>query len=287
MRQKEEAQEEKTKPSHRVKRDTSLTDRECILQAKAGKGQANPSKKPEKGVPAGQRKPQAKEGGTLENSFEATLRVLANISKKSKKNGTPPTAKAAGRIPGPKSCMTQKATMTWVDTGSPKSIGSGQVRAAVTLGQRNKARRKTRRARESCKERGSSQQIKSYDNFHGLALAMNDKTKDHPELLHEPRNFLRDEKHSANALINFMVVRSPSPYNGIIGRPGLRKIQAVPFTAHGMLKFLMEGGIMTIRSTTIIPAEYRMVTEAQDLSPPKEPTVTERIKVAIHLEYPD
>ncbi|GKF30289.1 hypothetical protein Tco_0100087 [Tanacetum coccineum] len=96
-----------------------------------------------------------------------------------------------------------------------------------------------------------------------------------------------DEKHSANALINFMVVRSPSPYNGIIGRPGLRKIQAVPFTAHGMLKFLMEGGIMTIRSTTIIPAEYRMVTEAQDLGPPKEPTVTERIKVAIHLEYPD
>ncbi|GJR48381.1 hypothetical protein Tco_1316484 [Tanacetum coccineum] len=60
-----------------------------------------------------------------------------------------------------------------------------------------------------------------------------------------------DEKHSANALINFMVVRSPSPYNGIIGRPGLRKIQAVPFTAHGMLKFLMEGGIMTIRECNI------------------------------------
>ncbi|GJU03133.1 hypothetical protein Tco_1113471 [Tanacetum coccineum] len=48
MRQKEEAQEEKTKPSHRVKRDTSLINREGILQAKAGKGQANPLKKPEK-----------------------------------------------------------------------------------------------------------------------------------------------------------------------------------------------------------------------------------------------
>ncbi|GJV73504.1 hypothetical protein Tco_1493499, partial [Tanacetum coccineum] len=44
-----------------------------------------------------------------------------NVSKKSKKNGTPPIAKAAGRIPGPKSCMNQKATMTWADTGSPKS----------------------------------------------------------------------------------------------------------------------------------------------------------------------
>nr|GEV53847.1 reverse transcriptase domain-containing protein [Tanacetum cinerariifolium] len=29
-----------------------------------------------------------------------------------------------------------------------------------------------------------------------------------------------DEEHSTSALMNFMVVRSPSPYNGIIGRPG-------------------------------------------------------------------
>ncbi|GJZ89042.1 hypothetical protein Tco_0660824 [Tanacetum coccineum] len=98
---------------------------------------------------------------------------------------------------------------------------------------------------------------------------------------------LGDEKHSTNTLMNFMVVRSPSPYNGIIGRPSVRKIQAVPFTAYGMLKFPVEGGIVTIHSTTIIPAECRMVTNAQDLSPPKEPAVTERIEVAIHPEYPD
>ncbi|GJY90863.1 hypothetical protein Tco_0506059 [Tanacetum coccineum] len=98
---------------------------------------------------------------------------------------------------------------------------------------------------------------------------------------------LGDEEHSANTLMNFMVVRFPSLYNGIIGRPGLRKIQAVPFTAHGMLKFPVKGGIVTIRSTTIIPAKCRMVTEAQDLSPPKEPAVTKRIKVAIHPKYLD
>ncbi|GKG51437.1 hypothetical protein Tco_0541821, partial [Tanacetum coccineum] len=46
---------------------------------------------------------------------------------------------------------------------------------------------------------------------------------------------LGDEEHSTSALMNFMVVRSPSPYNGIIGRPGLS--QTVPSTAHGMLKF--------------------------------------------------
>ncbi|GJS21777.1 hypothetical protein Tco_0450409 [Tanacetum coccineum] len=52
-----------------------------------------------------------------------------------------------------------------------------------------------------------------------------------------------DEEHSTSAWMNFVVVRSPSSYNGIIGRPGVRKLQAVPLTAHGMLKLPMEGGI--------------------------------------------
>ncbi|GKC08316.1 hypothetical protein Tco_0999926 [Tanacetum coccineum] len=50
-----------------------------------------------------------------------------------------------------------------------------------------------------------------------------------------------DEEHSASAWMNFMVVRSSSPYNGIIGRPEVRKLQEVPSTAHGMLKILVEG----------------------------------------------
>ncbi|GKG04876.1 hypothetical protein Tco_0315263, partial [Tanacetum coccineum] len=37
--------------------------------------------------------------------------------------------------------------------------------------------------------------------------------------------------------MNFVVVRSPSLYNEIIGRPGVKKIQAVLSTAHRMLKF--------------------------------------------------
>ncbi|GKF91065.1 hypothetical protein Tco_0274766, partial [Tanacetum coccineum] len=46
-----------------------------------------------------------------------------------------------------------------------------------------------------------------------------------------------DEEHSTSNWMNFVIVRSSSPYNGIIGRLGVRKIQAVPSTAHGMLKF--------------------------------------------------
>ncbi|GKD04004.1 hypothetical protein Tco_1178978 [Tanacetum coccineum] len=33
-----------------------------------------------------------------------------------------------------------------------------------------------------------------------------------------------DEEHSASAWMNFVVVRSPSPYNRIIGRPRVRKL---------------------------------------------------------------
>nr|GEV64709.1 hypothetical protein [Tanacetum cinerariifolium] len=64
-----------------------------------------------------------------------------------------------------------------------------------------------------------------------------------------------DADHSTRAWMNFMIVRSLSPYNGIIGRPGIKEFQAVPSTAHGMLKFLVDGGIITIRSTILIPAE--------------------------------
>ncbi|GJS03507.1 reverse transcriptase domain-containing protein [Tanacetum coccineum] len=41
-----------------------------------------------------------------------------------------------------------------------------------------------------------------------------------------------DDEHSTSAWMDFMVVRSTSPHNRIIGRPGLRKIQAVLSTAH-------------------------------------------------------
>ncbi|GJZ16616.1 reverse transcriptase domain-containing protein [Tanacetum coccineum] len=69
-----------------------------------------------------------------------------------------------------------------------------------------------------------------------------------------------DVDHSTKAWMNFMIVRSLSPYNGIIGRPGIREIRAVPSTAHGMLKFPVDGGIVTIRSTILIPAECVTVT---------------------------
>lgn len=97
---------------------------------------------------------------------------------------------------------------------------------------------------------------------------------------------LGDEENSASTWMNFMVVRSPSPYNGIIGRPGIRLLKIIPSTAHGMIKFPTAGGIVTLHSDKTIPVECRMVTESQ-AQQNTEPAAAEGIKVAIHPEFPD
>nr|GEU77747.1 reverse transcriptase domain-containing protein [Tanacetum cinerariifolium] len=86
--------------------------------------------------------------------------------------------------------------------------------------------------------------------------------------------------------MNFMVVKSLSPYNGIIGRPGLKTIQAVPSTVHEMLKFPVEGGIATIRSTILIPTECASVTTSSVI-PREERTRPANFTVALHPDFPD
>ncbi|GJR55172.1 reverse transcriptase domain-containing protein [Tanacetum coccineum] len=71
-----------------------------------------------------------------------------------------------------------------------------------------------------------------------------------------------NKEHSTTAWMNFMVIRSPSPYNGIIGEDQrfLTAIRAVPSTAHGMLKFPVDGGIVTIYNAAAPPKECNTVT---------------------------
>ncbi|GJR62909.1 reverse transcriptase domain-containing protein [Tanacetum coccineum] len=97
---------------------------------------------------------------------------------------------------------------------------------------------------------------------------------------------IRDEEHSASAWMNFVVVRSPSPYNGIIGRPKVRKLHAVLSTAHGMLKIPMKGGVITLKSSRLVPLEYAMVSGPEGTLPATKPILEERIKVAINPKYP-
>nr|GEY67368.1 reverse transcriptase domain-containing protein [Tanacetum cinerariifolium] len=98
---------------------------------------------------------------------------------------------------------------------------------------------------------------------------------------------IEDAEHSTSTWINFVVVRSPSPYNEIIGRLGVRKIQAVPSIAHGSLKFPVLGGILTLRSSKIISLECTMVSGPKAHPSAITRAAEEMIKVAIHLEYPE
>ncbi|GJZ01406.1 hypothetical protein Tco_0519367 [Tanacetum coccineum] len=95
---------------------------------------------------------------------------------------------------------------------------------------------------------------------------------------------ISDEEHSTSAWMNFMVIRSLSPHNGIIDRLGIRKIRTVPSTAHGILKFLVEGRIVTLQSNKIILLECAMVSRLSTQQPVINQVAEEKIKVAIHPE---
>ncbi|GKF23477.1 hypothetical protein Tco_0075799 [Tanacetum coccineum] len=96
-----------------------------------------------------------------------------------------------------------------------------------------------------------------------------------------------DEEHSTSGWMNFMIVRSHSPYNGIIGRPCVRRIKAIPSTAHGMLKFPVTDETVTLRSSRIIPLECTMISGPKTQHPVVDRVTEENIQVAIHPEYPE
>nr|GEV38572.1 reverse transcriptase domain-containing protein [Tanacetum cinerariifolium]GEV38578.1 reverse transcriptase domain-containing protein [Tanacetum cinerariifolium] len=73
--------------------------------------------------------------------------------------------------------------------------------------------------------------------------------------------------------------------NITIGRPGVRKIQPVLTAAHGMLKFPVPGGILTLRSSKIIPLKCTMVLGLKAQPFANARVAKDRIKVAIHSEY--
>nr|GFD47938.1 reverse transcriptase domain-containing protein [Tanacetum cinerariifolium] len=85
--------------------------------------------------------------------------------------------------------------------------------------------------------------------------------------------------------MTFMVIRSPSPYNGIIGRPGISAICAVPSTAHGMLKFPVDGSIVTIYNTTVSPRECNTVACDTMQTQTQHAAKVINLKVAIHPDY--
>nr|GEW60402.1 reverse transcriptase domain-containing protein [Tanacetum cinerariifolium] len=64
-------------------------------------------------------------------------------------------------------------------------------------------------------------------------------------------------------MINFTIVRTPSPYNVIFGRTGLRSLRAVSSTIHSMVKFPTPRGIATLVTRSAIIFECRMLEKKQ------------------------
>nr|GFA13031.1 reverse transcriptase domain-containing protein [Tanacetum cinerariifolium]GFA13052.1 reverse transcriptase domain-containing protein [Tanacetum cinerariifolium] len=95
-----------------------------------------------------------------------------------------------------------------------------------------------------------------------------------------------DKEHSTSTRMNFVVVRSPSPYNEIIGRLGVKKLQATPSTAYGILKLPVKGGVITLKSSRLVPLECALVSGPEETPQAPKPIVEERVKVAINPEYP-
>ncbi|GJS24958.1 reverse transcriptase domain-containing protein [Tanacetum coccineum] len=84
--------------------------------------------------------------------------------------------------------------------------------------------------------------------------------------------------------MKFIVVRAPSPYNVILGRPGLKTLRAIPSTIHSMMKFPTPKGVATLVTRTVIIAECRRLERKQMIEEerPKgegEVAVTEEVLV--------
>nr|GEV94609.1 reverse transcriptase domain-containing protein [Tanacetum cinerariifolium] len=73
-------------------------------------------------------------------------------------------------------------------------------------------------------------------------------------------------------ILKFTVIPAPSPYNIILGHPGLKQLRAVPFTIHGMMKFLTPWGVTMLVSQTLVVFECRREGKKQAIEPSKEKT---------------
>ncbi|GKC11087.1 reverse transcriptase domain-containing protein [Tanacetum coccineum] len=67
-------------------------------------------------------------------------------------------------------------------------------------------------------------------------------------------------------IMEFTVVKNPSPYNALLGRTGMRSLGAVASTIYSMMKFPTSNEIATISTTRETLKECRKIEEAQDLS---------------------
>nr|GEV70145.1 reverse transcriptase domain-containing protein [Tanacetum cinerariifolium] len=90
--------------------------------------------------------------------------------------------------------------------------------------------------------------------------------------------------------MKFIVVRAPSPYKIILGRPGLKILRAIPSTIHAMMKFPTPNGVATLVTRTLVIVECRHLEKKQmveEESPKEEGEVAVTEEVLVNPSFPD
>ncbi|GKC63388.1 reverse transcriptase domain-containing protein [Tanacetum coccineum] len=99
-----------------------------------------------------------------------------------------------------------------------------------------------------------------------------------------------NEGLSRRTSMKFIIIRAPSPYNVILGRPGLKILHAIPSTIHSMIKFPTPKGIATLIARTITIAECRKREEKQMIreeTPQEEGNVDVTEQIIVNPSFPD
>ncbi|GJR63756.1 hypothetical protein Tco_1505918 [Tanacetum coccineum] len=78
-------------------------------------------------------------------------------------------------------------------------------------------------------------------------------------------------------IMKFTIIPAPSPYNIVLGRPGIKQLRAIPSTIHGMMKFPTPWGVATLISQAPIVFEYRRVGKKQAQESPAEIEPQEKV----------
>nr|GEX70171.1 reverse transcriptase domain-containing protein [Tanacetum cinerariifolium] len=140
---------------------------------------------------------------------------------------------------------------------------------------------------ESMDVKGAPECMRISEFVHGITYLklikrIHDKIpKTMDEIMRVTTSFLRGEVAASNHERRKSL---PSPYNRINGSPGVRKLQAVSSTTHGMLKIPVEGGIITLKNSKLVPLECTLIFRPEKISQAPKLMVEERIKVAINPE---
>ncbi|GKB86407.1 reverse transcriptase domain-containing protein [Tanacetum coccineum] len=98
---------------------------------------------------------------------------------------------------------------------------------------------------------------------------------------------------SKTVTTDFLIVRAPLPYNGILGRPGMRQLGAIASTIHPLLKFSTPTGVAIVRGdmpckNTCLQVSRKREREPEEATKLASPeNKSEKEEVEINPLYPD